>query len=168
MMQSEILVQASTLTFGAVGTIPCALGPAGITTAKTEGDGATPAGVFALRRVLYRADRLAAPQTSLTTMAIRSDDGWCDDPDDQRYNRPVRLPYGARAETLFRDDHVYDICVILGHNDDPPVPGKGSAIFFHLARENYQPTEGCVAIRLDHMLAVLSACTPKTFMRIEG
>ncbi|MEO1150059.1 MAG: L,D-transpeptidase family protein [Pseudomonadota bacterium] len=165
-MSSEILITSTGLTFPPVGTVRCALGPAGITLNKTEGDGATPAGAFALRKILFRADRLAEPTTALPTQAICEHDGWCDDLGDPNYNRPVTLPYGASAERLFRDDHLYDICVILGHNDDPPVPGAGSAIFFHLARAHYQPTEGCVAVALDHMMAILAACSRDTVMRI--
>lgn len=136
----------------------CALGPAGVLTKKREGDGATPAGVFPLRRVLYRADRVAPPDTALPVAAIHADDGWCDDPADANYNRPVKLPYPASAEHLLRDDHVYDIVVILGHNDAPPVTGLGSAVFFHLAHADYRPTQGCVAVSEADMRAVLAVC----------
>src|SRR5690554_2419769 len=101
----------------------CALGRAGIAAAKREGDGATPVGRFPMRRVLYRPDRGEAPATRLPIAPIAPDDGWCDDPGDPAYNRPVRLPYPARCETLWRADALYDVVVVLGHNDDPPVPG---------------------------------------------
>lgn len=133
----------------------CALGRAGISAQKREGDGATPAGSFVLRRLLYRADRIARPATGLTTQAIAEQDGWCDDPADPAYNRPVRLPYKARAETLWRDDALYDLVVPLGYNDDPVVPGKGSAIFLHVAAPRYAPTEGCVALSRADLLEVL-------------
>lgn len=136
----------------------CALGKAGIACDKREGDNATPAGTFALRRVLYRADRLAAPGTSLPATPIAPEDGWCDAPGDPCYNRQVRLPYSASHEKLWRDDHVYDIVVVLGHNDDPPVPGLGSAIFMHVARPGYAPTEGCVALALSDLNDVLMHC----------
>ncbi|WP_211488879.1 L,D-transpeptidase family protein, partial [Escherichia coli] len=80
---------------------------------------------------------------------------WCDAPDDPNYNRPVKHPYRASAEKMWREDHLYDLVVILGQNDDPVVPGAGSAIFFHLAKEletGFRPTEGCVALRLPDML----------------
>jgi L,D-peptidoglycan transpeptidase YkuD (ErfK/YbiS/YcfS/YnhG family) len=126
----------------------CALGPAGVTSAaaKREGDGASPAGAWPLRRVLYRPDRRGPPATALPTAPLAPDDGWCDAPADPAYNRPVKLPYGASAERLWRDDHVYDLIVVLGHNDDPVVAGAGSAIFLHLARPGFPPTEGCVAL----------------------
>lgn len=146
--------------------VRCALGPAGIRADKREGDGATPAGRFPLRRVLWRADRLARPETALPVAAIEPDDGWCDDPDDASYNRPVRLPYPAGAERLWRADAVYDVIVVLGHNDDPPRPGHGSAIFLHVARPGYAPTQGCVALALDDLLALLRACGPGAVLHI--
>lgn len=138
----------------------CALGAAGVTRKKREGDKATPAGRFPLRRVFYRADRLAVPQTALPVRPIRREDGWCDDPNDPQYNQLVPLPFAARHEALWRDDHVYDIVVVLGYNDDPPEPGRGSAIFMHVARPGYAPTEGCVALALADLEAVLAACRP--------
>ncbi len=138
----------------------CALGAAGIRADKREGDGATPSGSFALRRVLYRPDRLARPETRLPVMPIAPEDGWCDDPADPFYNRPVKLPYAGRHERLWRDDHLYDLVVVLGHNDDPVVPGRGSAVFLHLARPDYGPTEGCVALARDDLLTVLAEAGP--------
>lgn len=149
---------------------PCALGRAGLVTGKREGDGGTPIGLFPLRDLRYRPDRLSAPASALPTRQIAADDGWCDAPDDPAYNRPVHLPYPASAEAMWRDDHLYDLVVVLGHNDDPPQPSAGSAIFFHLANEKngvLQPTEGCVALRLADMLQVLARCTSQTRMRID-
>ncbi len=139
-----------------------ALGRGGVvpTTAKREGDGASPAGLWPIRRVLFRPDRGPPPATALSVQPIGPHDGWCDDPLDANYNRPVTLPYPARAERLWRDDGVYDLIVVLGHNDDPVVPHQGSAIFLHLAREGYPPTEGCVALAradLEALLAVVQA-----------
>ncbi len=138
----------------------CALGRSGIRRDKREGDGATPAGRFPLRRVLYRADRLPRPETALDVAAISPEDGWCDDPDDPLYNRPVRLPYPGRHERLWRRDGLYDVIVVLGHNDAPPVPGAGSAIFLHVAAPDYAPTEGCIALARDDLLKVLAECAP--------
>jgi L,D-peptidoglycan transpeptidase YkuD (ErfK/YbiS/YcfS/YnhG family) len=146
----------------------CALGPAGPRTDKREGDGATPVGRFPLRRVLYRPDRLAKPATGLPVQALTARDGWCDDPADAAYNRPVRLPHGGRHEKLWRDDGVYDVIVVIGHNDDPPVPGLGSAVFLHAARVGYPPTEGCVALALDDLLAVLAEAAPGDALVVEA
>lgn len=138
----------------------CALGRGGIVVDKREGDGGTPAGAWALRRVLYRADRLDPPGTALPCAEITPDQGWCDDPAHPDYNRQVSLPFAASHEKLWRDDAVYDLIVVLGHNDDPPVAGKGSAIFMHVARPDYGPTEGCIALALTDLKAVLSDCGP--------
>ena len=142
------------------GKLACALGRSGRRRDKVEGDGATPVGCFALKTVYYRADRLAVQATRLPLIAIEPQMGWCDDPSHADYNRPVRLPHPASCETLWRDDGVYDVVVVLGHNDDPPVPGLGSAIFLHVARPGFEPTEGCVALPLADLLAVLAECGP--------
>ncbi len=147
--------------------IRCALGPSGIVSDKKEGDGATPAGQYPLRRVLYRPDRLAPPATGLPLAPLSPDDGWCDDPHSVAYNRPVKHPFEGSAEYLWRTDHLYDICVILGHNDDPPVPGRGSAIFFHLCHDDYRPTEGCIAVSEADIRTILALSGPKTVMVIS-
>jgi L,D-peptidoglycan transpeptidase YkuD (ErfK/YbiS/YcfS/YnhG family) len=126
--------------------VACAIGRAGATTQKREGDGKSPVGRWPLRSALYRPDRVAPPRTRFPCLPLVPEDGWCDDPRDPNYNRPVPLPYPARCEALWRDDAIYDVIVILGHNDDPPVPGAGSAIFLHHARKSYAPTEGCVGL----------------------
>ncbi|MEW5703981.1 MAG: L,D-transpeptidase family protein [Pseudomonadota bacterium] len=133
----------------------CALGRAGVQTDKREGDGATPVGVFPLRRVLYRPDRLKKPETRLPLAALRPQDGWCDAPDHPDYNRPVTFPFAASAEALWREDALYDLVLIPGFNDSPVVPGKGSAIFVHLAGAGYAATEGCVAFDLADLQQIL-------------
>lgn len=148
----------------------CALGPAGVVPAeaKREGDGASPAGVWPIRRVLFRPDRGGPPATALPTAPIALDDGWCDAPDDPAYNRPVKLPYPASAESMWREDHLYDLVVVLGHNDDPPAPGLGSAIFVHLAKEGYAPTHGCVALVRADLEELLSRAEPGDAVEIRG
>lgn len=147
----------------------CALGKSGLITAadKSEGDGATPIGVWPLKRVFYRDDRVSPPTTDLPVTPIKTTDGWCDAPDDPNYNRLVQLPYPASHEQLWRDDHVYDVIVELGHNDTPPIPGLGSAIFMHVAKPDYTPTEGCVALALDHLLTVLETADQDTVLDIR-
>jgi L,D-peptidoglycan transpeptidase YkuD (ErfK/YbiS/YcfS/YnhG family) len=142
------------------------LGRSGVTGAKREGDGATPAGVFSLRALWYRADRLTAPVTGLPLHEILPDSGWSDDPADAAYNRPVLLPHAGRHERLWRDDRLYDLVVPLGYNDDPPVRGLGSAIFLHVARPDYGPTEGCVAIAREDLVRLLAGCGPETRIAI--
>lgn len=124
----------------------CALGRSGTRWQKREGDGATPAGVWEIGRVLWRADRGRRPSTMAQTQSIRPEDGWCDAPSDRNYNRQVRHPYPASAERLWRDDGLYDVLVVLDHNQRPRMRGGGSAIFLHVARPGFAPTEGCVAL----------------------
>lgn len=123
----------------------CALGRSGVARTKREGDGATPAGTWALREVFYRADRVLRPKTVLPLRKLKRNDGWCDAPGDALYNKRVTLPYPASAEHLWRADRLYDLIVVVGYNDAPVVPGAGSAIFLHVARADYGPTAGCVA-----------------------
>lgn len=150
--------------------VRCALGRAGVrpAAAKREGDHASPAGVWPIRRLLYRPDRLAAPQTALPLAPLAPDDGWCDDPADAAYNRPVRLPYPASCEAMWRDDGLYDLVFVLGHNDDPPERGLGSAIFLHVAGLDYGPTEGCVALALADALALAAAARPGDAVEIRA
>lgn len=138
----------------------CALGRSGITPDKCEGDGATPMGRFALREVLYRPDRQDVPGTNLPTRPISPDEGWSDDPTDPDYNRAITLPYPKSHERLWREDSLYDLIIPLGYNDDPPVPGKGSAIFMHVASPDYGPTEGCVALEYNDLACLLVAVQP--------
>ena len=146
----------------------CALGRGGLTRDKREGDGATPIGAWPMRRLLYRADRIDPPATRLPFLEIGPQEGWCDDPSDPAYNRPVRLPYPGRHERLWREDALYDLVVVLGHNDDPVVPGGGSAIFLHVARPDYGPTEGCVALARADLTCVLAEAGAGDRVVVEG
>jgi L,D-peptidoglycan transpeptidase YkuD (ErfK/YbiS/YcfS/YnhG family) len=154
------------LTAGAH-AIPCALGRSGTTSHKREGDGGTPLGTFRLLEVLYRPDTGPIPATSLPLRPIAPEDGWCDAPQDAKYNQAVRLPYPASHERLWRDDNLYNVVVVLDYNITPVVPGAGSAIFFHCAREDLSATEGCVAIDEANLRALLADCTPDTVMTIR-
>jgi L,D-peptidoglycan transpeptidase YkuD (ErfK/YbiS/YcfS/YnhG family) len=148
----------------------CAIGRNGVVEAdkKREGDGCTPAGTWPLRRVLYRADRVSRPRTVLPIAQLTIDDGWCDAPHDACYNRPVRLPHPSSAERLWRDDHLYDVIVVLGYNDDPVQAGRGSCIFWHVRDPDGMPTEGCVAMALDQLLAVLAVVEPGARLTITA
>jgi len=155
----------ATLDWGE-GARACAIGRGGIGAKGGEGDGITPAGVFAVRRVLYRPDRVSPPRTELPVSPIAEDDGWCDAPSDPNYNKPVKLPHAASHERLWREDHLYDVVVVLGFNDAPVIAGKGSAIFLHVARPDYGPTEGCVALALPDLLAALEKLSPGSTIRV--
>ena len=138
-------------------SLRCALGKGGVLPAagKREGDGASPIGIWPVRRVWYRPDKGPAPETGIPVIALRPGDGWCDAPGHPRYNRWVALPFPDSHERLWREDDVYDLIVELGYNDDPPVSGRGSAIFMHVARPGDQPTEGCVALAESGLRAAL-------------
>ncbi|PSJ62835.1 L,D-transpeptidase family protein [Pseudaminobacter soli (ex Li et al. 2025)] len=146
-----------------------AVGRSGIQAEKTEGDGVSPIGCWPILRVLYRADKLAAPPVSVfETARIEPNDGWCDAPDHPDYNRPVSLPFEASHEEMWREDDVYDIVVVLGHNHDPIVPGAGSAIFLHVASEGYGPTAGCAALTREDLLEFLAMARPGTRLCFQG
>lgn len=134
---------------------PCHLGRSGQSALKREGDGATPVGRYPFRAAYYRADRIARPDTALPIRPINPDDGWCDAPGDRNYNRLVTLPYPASTERLWRDDELYDIIVELGYNDRPRIQGRGSAIFMHRANADGGPTDGCIALPMHDLRAVL-------------
>lgn len=146
----------------------CAIGKNGVTSPGHEGDGATPAGTFPLRHILYRSDRGQRPITTLPAKPIGPRDGWCDESADRAYNRPVRLPYPSSAEKLARRDRLYDVIVVLGHNDAPVVPGLGSAIFMHVARRDFGPTLGCIALDPDDLRYVLRRVTTDSSITIHS
>jgi L,D-peptidoglycan transpeptidase YkuD (ErfK/YbiS/YcfS/YnhG family) len=139
-------------------TFRCALGRAGVVPAerKREGDGGTPTGLLPLRRLHYRADRVKLPPSPLPRAPIAPDDLWCDAPTHASYNRLVRKPFDASHEEMWRADELYDIVGELGWIDAPVVPWHGSAIFLHLARPDYGPTAGCVALVRADLLEVLA------------
>jgi L,D-peptidoglycan transpeptidase YkuD (ErfK/YbiS/YcfS/YnhG family) len=155
-MQIFKALASGTLSFGAH-SFACALGKEGVIEAasKREGDNKSPLGVWPIRRVMWRADKIPGPKTSFPLTPIQPNDGWCDAADDPCYNQPFTHPYGASAERLWREDDVYDIIVVLGHNDDPVVAGLGSAIFMHVARPGFTGTEGCVALKLEDLRQLL-------------
>jgi len=146
--------------------LPCALGQGGKHMRKREGDGASPVGTWHLCRVLYRADRLSKPKTALPIAAMDPSDGWCDDPRDRNYNRLVNHPYPASAERLWREDHAYDLVIVTNHNTRPRRRNRGSAIFIHAASPNFEPTQGCIALRLDHLQRLVTHVRPGTQIKI--
>ena len=150
--------------------VRCALGKAGVKPAadKREGDLASPLGVWPIRRVLYRPDKDAVPKTALPVAPISPADGWCDAPDDPDYNRPVKLPHTGSFERMWRDDNLYDLVVVLGHNDDPPKSPMGSCIFLHVARPGYLPTEGCVAVTRKDLEDLLAVARPGDAIEIKA
>lgn len=150
-----IIVNSSARTIDFDGnSYPCRIGRKGMIACAQgrEGDEKTPLGDYVLRFGLYRADRLPAPQSDLTFRPLREDDGWCDDVMDPAYNRFIRLPYPASHETLWREDGAYDVILVISHNDNPPEPGQGSAVFIHVAQTDDRKTLGCVALEPEVMV----------------
>lgn len=173
-MTERIVVDAAagTLSLGAL-QWPCVIGKGGWCAAaeKREGDGCTPLGQWPVRGALLRPGRVdMSEMLHIPWRWTRANDGWSDDPADPQYNRPVLLPHDFSAEVLQRDDHAYDVIVVLGHNDAPPVPGRGSAIFFHIWNPGPdgapKPTEGCVAIDGEAMRGLLPLLRPGMMMDI--
>ncbi|MHB2266968.1 L,D-transpeptidase family protein [Aliihoeflea sp. PC F10.4] len=146
--------------------IRCALGKGGISAFKREGDGATPLGRMRVLSAYVRRDRMRPLASGLSLTPIRAADGWCDAPGDRNYNWPVRLPYPASCERMRRDDHLYDVVIVLDANIRPRRRGMGSAIFFHLARPGYLPTEGCVAVSRRDMEWLLPRLSPRTNLTV--
>jgi L,D-peptidoglycan transpeptidase YkuD (ErfK/YbiS/YcfS/YnhG family) len=149
------------LTIGNL-VLPCVIGRAGRKALKREGDGATPKGNWRLRRVLVRRDHVPFLATRLPLRAVGRHDGWCDASTDRNYNRPVPLPYPASHERLWRDDHLYDIVVVLSHNERPRRRFGGSAVFLHIADPTGKPTAGCIALSLGGIRKLLAHCGPLT------
>jgi L,D-peptidoglycan transpeptidase YkuD (ErfK/YbiS/YcfS/YnhG family) len=143
-------------------TIPVALGRGGIRANKREGDGGTPRGCFRPRQLWWRGDRHSRPPTFLPVRAIGTEDAWCEDPADRHYNQPIRLGRGQGGDRLKRADHLYDFIVEIDHNTRPRIPGRGSAVFLHLARDNFGPTAGCVSMTKSAMLQLLRRLGPRT------
>jgi L,D-peptidoglycan transpeptidase YkuD (ErfK/YbiS/YcfS/YnhG family) len=147
--------------------IPAALGRGGIRANKREGDGGTPRGRFRPVQLWWRADRAPRPRTRLPVRRIGQHDGWCEDPKDRLYNRPVKVPAHSAADRLWRQDGLYDLIIELDHNTRPRVAGRGSAIFFHVAREGFKPTAGCVALQAPRLRKLLERIGPATRIVIQ-
>ena len=156
---------AGRLSFGDM-EMSCTIGRGGVCAAadKREGDGCTPLGRWSIRGALLRRGKVEAAGIRLPWRWVREGDGWSDDVADPAYNRPVHLPRDFSAENLLRNDEAYDVIIVLGHNDAPPVRGQGSAIFFHLSEG--RPTAGCVAVERDDMLHLLPLLVPGDLMEI--
>jgi L,D-peptidoglycan transpeptidase YkuD (ErfK/YbiS/YcfS/YnhG family) len=143
-------------------TIPVALGRGGILANKREGDGGTPRGSFRPRQLWWRGDRHSRPQTFLPARSIGDTDAWCEDPGDRHYNQWIRRGEGEGGDRLKRADQLYDFIIEIDHNTRPRIAGRGSAVFLHLARDNFGPTAGCVSMTKAAMLQLLRRLGPRT------
>ena len=146
----------------------CSIGRSGFSENKKEGDGSTPVGSFYIENIYYRADKIENLNSQINKIIINASDGWCDDPTQKEYNQIIRFPYNFSAEKLFRDDSLYNIICTLNYNTKPIIPGNGSAIFIHVAKDNYEPTEGCVALRQKDLIFLLGLINNKTEIILGG
>ena len=150
-----IIVRKNVLTFNDT-SYKCAIGKNGISSNKVEGDGFTPSGEYSISKVYYRADRVTLPKLKIETNCIGQNFGWCDDVNSNDYNKLITFPYKQSAEVLFRDDEIYDILCVIDYNQNPIIKNIGSAIFLHIARNNYAGTEGCVALKKEDIISILT------------
>jgi L,D-peptidoglycan transpeptidase YkuD (ErfK/YbiS/YcfS/YnhG family) len=153
----DLIVKSERLAVWGNNSFRCAIGVNGFSDPinRKEGDGTTPIGRWVMREVFYRADRIKPPETALPVRALKPTDGWSGSTKGPILNGLVTCPYNGTEESLWRDDNLYDIVVVLGFNDDPPALGKGSAIFLHIARPDFSPSAGCVHLSREDLLTVL-------------
>ena len=135
--------------------IKCAIGKNGITKNKKEGDLKTPSGIFKIKKIFYRKDRIKFFNSSVKKYYLKKNIGWCDDPRSQYYNREIKLPFKGSAEKLWRKDNIYDLIIIINYNCNPTIKNKGSAIFLHICKKNYSPTKGCIAMNKKDMVNLI-------------
>ncbi len=147
--------------------VKCAIGKRGINVKKKEGDLITPKGLFKIKFILYRKDRIFNLKTKIKKMAIKKNMGWCDDPRSIYYNKLINLPFKYSAEKLYRTENTYDIIFVLNYNMRPIIKNKGSAIFIHIAKNNFKKTAGCVAIKKTSMKKIASIIDKKTLVKIS-
>ena len=144
----------------------CAIGKRGIISRKVEGDKCTPKGRFKFKYIFYRKDRVKKISSKLRAIPIKRNYGWCDDTSSKYYNKFIKFPFKGNAEKLHIKENVYDIIVVINYNLNPVKKNRGSAIFLHLAKKNYKPTLGCIALSKKDLQYLLSIINNKTFLKI--
>ena len=145
----------------------CALGKTGIGEKKREGDNVTPTGTFKIVKIYYRSDRVKKISSKLRLIEITKNMGWCDDPNSKNYNKLINLPSKYSHEKLFKKNNIYNVIVVLNYNMKPIIKNKGSAIFIHIAKNNYQPTQGCIALKKNDLLKLLSKISRNIKIKIN-
>ena len=148
--------------------LQCAIGLNGLTENKREGDLSTPIGTFHFDKIYYRADRLGHMEFFIDSAIIGKDDGWCDDQKSDLYNQYIQFPFEGSAEHLYREDQIYDIICVLNYNTSPIIPGRGSAIFMHIAKPGFLGTEGCIAIESEALIGIATNLTTTSTIIIEN
>ena len=145
----------------------CALGKAGIGKKKKEGDNITPKGLYKIVKIYYRKDRIKKVSSKLKLIKITKNIGWCDDPNSEKYNQIINLPTKYSYEKLYRKDNIYDLILVLNYNMNPVVKNKGSAIFIHIAKQEYQPTQGCIALKKGNLVKLISKINKNIAIKIN-
>jgi L,D-peptidoglycan transpeptidase YkuD (ErfK/YbiS/YcfS/YnhG family) len=145
----------------------CALGKSGIGKKRKEGDNITPKGTFNIIKIYYRKDRIKKINSEFTLIEIKKNIGWCDDPKSKKYNQLIKLPSKYRHEKFFRNDRIYDLILVLDYNMNPIIKDKGSGIFIHIAKNNYSKTRGCIALKKDDLIEIISKIKRDTKIRIN-
>ena len=162
----HILINKKYLTYNQY-KVKCAVGKRGVNLKKKEGDFITPIGLYKIKYILYRKDRIKKIPSKLRKITIKKNMGWCDDPKSKQYNKLVNLPFSYGCERLFKKENIYDIILVLNYNMNPVKKDKGSAIFVHVAKKNYEKTRGCVAVKKLDLLKILKKIKVKTKVKIE-
>ena len=162
----HIFIKNKKLSIGSY-KVKCAIGKRGIGLKKKEGDKITPKGKFKIKSILFRKDRIKSLKSNIKVKNITKNMGWCDDPKANSYNQLIKFPFMFSAEKLYRKENTYDIIIVLNYNIDPIVKNKGSAIFLHIARKNYQKTNGCIAIKKPHMKKIIKLLKKDTLVLIS-
>ena len=145
-------------------TIKCCVGKKGLTLNKREGDCSTPKGLFKIKKLYFRKDRLGIPICKISKKVITKDIAWCDDPEHKKYNEEINSYKKRYNENFYRKDHKYDYLITISHNFKK-IPYAGSAIFLHLTN-NYKPTVGCIALKKKDFEIMLKLIDSKTLIKI--
>ena len=145
----------------------CALGKGGVKKKTMEGDNITPKGTFKIIKIYYRSDKIKKIETLIKKNKIKKNMGWCDDPNSRFYNKLINLPTKYSHEKLYRNDNLYDLIVVLSYNTNPIIKNKGSAIFLHIAKNSYRKTKGCIALKKNHLIKIISKIKKNTKIKIN-
>jgi L,D-peptidoglycan transpeptidase YkuD (ErfK/YbiS/YcfS/YnhG family) len=143
----------------------CALGKAGVGKKRVEGDNITPVGIYKIVKIFYRKDRIKKISSKFKLFSINKNMCWCDDSNSKHYNQLIKLPTNYTHEKLYRRDCVYDLILVLNYNIKPIIKNKGSAIFIHVTK-NYKKTAGCIALKKDHLIKLVSKINKSTRVKI--
>jgi L,D-peptidoglycan transpeptidase YkuD (ErfK/YbiS/YcfS/YnhG family) len=142
--------------------LKCAFGRGGIKKKKIEGDNITPKGIYKILNIYYRSDRIKKISSKFQILKIKKNMGWCDDPKSKKYNQLIKIPYKYHYEKLYRKDNIYDLILVLNYNIKPIVKNRGSAIFIHIAKKNYEKTAGCIVLKKKNLIKLIEKINKKT------